>query len=217
MSSLLLAVTLLSLQQEPVLGVMPDSGVRLPAAAVVSHSIVDTVAMFPSTYEAVLPPGPMDAWQDTVSRRPRAIHYSDGYYTRLKIHQIASYLTIPLFAAEYAAGRQLYNKGSDAPSWAKNAHAPLAAGIAGLFAVNTVTGAWNLVESRKDPAGRTRRWIHGISMIVADAGLVAVGATAPESEERGDLEGNASLHRGLAIGSMSLALASYLMMIIWKD
>jgi hypothetical protein len=217
MSSMLLTLALLSVQQEPVPAVVPDSEARSPAVSVVGHSILDPVATLPATYEAVLPPGPTVAWQDTVSRRPKAIHYSDGYYTRLKIHQIASYLTIPLFAAEYAAGQQLYNKGSDAPSWAKNAHAPLAAGIAGLFAVNTVTGVWNLVESGKDPAGRTRRWIHGVSMIVADAGLVAVAATAPSFEDGGNIEGNASLHRGLAIGSMSLALASYLMMIIWKD
>jgi hypothetical protein len=217
MTSMLLGLALLSIQQEPVLALVPDSETRSPAVAVVGHSIVDQVSTLPRTYEVVLPAVPTVTWQDTISRRPKAIHYSDGYFTRLKIHQIASYLTIPLFAAEYAAGRQLYDKGSDAPNWAKDAHAPLAAGIAGLFAVNTVTGVWNLVESGKDPAGRTRRWIHGVSMIIADAGLVALGATAPESEEGGNLEGNAGLHRGLAIGSMSLALASYLMMIIWKD
>jgi hypothetical protein len=217
MSSMLLAVALLSLQQEPALAVVADSEVRSTPVVTVGRSILDPVSTLPSSYEAVLPPSPTGAWQDTVSRRPKAIHYSDGYYTRLKIHQIASYLTIPLFAAQYVAGRQLYDKGSDAPSWAKNAHGPLAAGVAGLFAVNTVTGVWNLVESQKAPAGRTRRWIHGVSMIIADAGFVAVGATAPETEEAGQSEGNAGLHRGLAIGSMSLALASYLMMIIWKD
>ncbi len=37
----------------------------------------------------------------------------------------------------------------------------LAASIAVLFGVNTVTGVWNLRDARKDPAGRTRRTVHG--------------------------------------------------------
>ena len=214
MVPILLALALVTAQQEPSLAVVADSEARSLGPLVTSVVVLDAEPGLPSSYIPVLPAPSMA--QDTVSHRPRAIRYSDGYYTRLKIHQIASYLTIPLFVAEYAAGKQLYDNGSDAPDWAKNGHAPLAATIAGLFAVNTVTGVWNLVESRKDPAGRTRRWIHSIAMIVADAGFVAVGATAPENEGGGS-EGNPELHRGLAIGSMSLALGSYLMMVFWKD
>jgi len=150
------------------------------------------------------------------TRRPRAIHYSDAYYTRLKIHQIASYVTVPLFVAQYFAGRELYNNGRDgAASWARDLHGPLAVGIAGLFAVNTVTGVWNLYDSRKDPHGRTRRWVHGLSMIAADAGFVAVGMTAPDDDGRGG--SGASTHRDLAIASMGVALGSYVMMLLWKD
>ncbi len=155
------------------------------------------------------------------TRRPRAIHYSDAYYTRLKIHQVASYLTVPLFVAQYFAGRELINKGHDgAASWARDLHGPLAVGIAGLFAVNTVTGVWNLYDSRKDPHGRTRRWVHGLSMIAADAGFVAVGMTAPDHEGGpggGSSSSNASTHRDLAIASMGVALGSYVMMLLWKD
>ena len=58
-------------------------------------------------------------------------------------------------------------------------------------------------------------------MIAADAGFVVVGATAPGDDFRenggtGHSSG-ASTHRDVAIGSMGLALGSYLMMLIWKD
>ncbi len=158
------------------------------------------------------------------TRRHKAIEYSDGYYTRLKIHQVASYLTLPLFVGQYLTGKSLWNN-PHSHGLARDLHGPLAAGIAGLYAVNTVTGVWNLWEGRKDPKGRTRRWVHGLTMLVADAGFVVVGATAPEREDRFgggtstpfSQQSGARLHRDLAIGSMGLALGSYLMMLIWKD
>jgi hypothetical protein len=158
----------------------------------------------------VLPP-------DT-TKRQHAVQLSDGYYTRLKIHKIASYATIPLFVVQYAAGQELYQNGSDATSWAQDLHAPLAAAIGGLFLVNTVTGVWNMVEAWKVPEGRARRTIHSLLMIVADAGMVAVAGSAPEGEhgEFEDEGGDATTHRNLAIASMSVALGSYLMMLIWK-
>lgn len=174
---------------------------------------------------AVPDTGPALPTTDSVPRRPKAIEYSDLYYTRLKIHQVASYLTVPLFVAQYLAGRELWNH-PDSHGLARDAHGPLAAGIAGLFAVNTVTGVWNLWDSRKDPHGRTRRWVHGLTMLVADAGFVVVGATAPHREFEGQnttttppsgLGSGATTHRDVAIGSMGLALGSYLMMLIWKD
>jgi hypothetical protein len=166
--------------------------------------------------------GPAD--EDSVSRRSKAIEYSDQYYTRLKIHKLASYLTVPLFVAQYLAGRELWNN-PDSHGWARDAHGPLAAGIAGLFAVNTVTGVWNLWDSRKDPNGRTRRWVHGLTMLAADVGFVVVGATVPDNEfdENGGTgqapvnSSGASTHRNVAIGSMALAMGSYVMMLIWKD
>ena len=39
---------------------------------------------------------------------PVATTYSDAYQTRLKIHKYASYVTLPLFAAEVALGESLY-------------------------------------------------------------------------------------------------------------
>ena len=150
--------------------------------------------------------------------RPRSIEYSNGYYTRLKIHQIASWAMLPFFVGSYATGTDLINNGNNASSFSKNSHGVFATATAGLFAVNTVTGVWNLVESRHDPAGRTRRWVHSIAMFVAEAGFVATGATAPEVEdgEVGD-DGNATTHKTLAITSMAVATASWLMMLVWKD
>jgi hypothetical protein len=59
-------------------------------------------------------------------------------------------------------------------------------------------------------------------MIVADAGFVATGASAPghQYEHDGSINPNyqadKTKHRNIAIASMSLALASYLMMLVWK-
>ena len=153
--------------------------------------------------------------------RPKAIEYSSGYATRLKIHQIASWTMLPLFVTQYLVGQDLYNNGPNASDFSHNAHGPLAAAIGGVFAVQAVTGVWNLVESWNDPAGGTRRKVHSISMLVASAGFVATAATAPEAGEDGfyefDSEGDKSLHRNLAIGSMAVATASWLMMLLWKD
>jgi hypothetical protein len=94
----------------------------------------------------------------------------------------------------------------------------VALGIAGLFAVNTVTGGWNLWDARKDPNGRLRRYIHAALMIVSDAGFVATGASAPGGHSR-RLSNRAALertHRGIAVASMSTALAGYVMMLVWK-
>jgi len=162
-----------------------------------------------------------DPADTTRARRPKAIQYSDLYYTRLRIHQLASYLTVPLFVAQYFSGRELWNH-PDSDGLARDAHGPLAASVAGLFAVNTVTGVWNLWDSRKDPNGRTRRWLHSLTMLAADAGFVVVGATAPDDDEGeggggGGHSSGARTHRNVAIASMSVALSSYLMMLIWKD
>src|SRR5689334_24886400 len=99
-----------------------------------------------------------------VVQRPRAIEYSDSYYARLTIHRYGSYAMLPLFAAEYSLGQNLMNDASP-PSWMKPSHSLVAGGIGVLFGVNTITGVWNLWESRQDPAGRTRRILHSVLKI----------------------------------------------------
>ena len=100
-----------------------------------------------------------------------------------------------------------------------SAHGALAAATAALFAVNTVTGVWNLAEGRKDPNHRTKRTVHGVLMLVADAGFVATGVMAPENEHEGEggFEGggtNRSTHRTVALTSMGIATVGYLIMLI---
>ncbi len=153
----------------------------------------------------------------TVVDTPRtvAIEYSDGYYTRLTIHKYASYATLPLFALQWWSGEQLLEN-NEKDSFAGSIHGPVAASIFVLFGVNTVTGLWNLYASRKDPNGRTRRTVHSLLMLAADAGFVWTGALAP-GEDEGGPSSRADRHRTVAITSGSVALAGYLMMLIWKE
>ena len=96
---------------------------------------------------------PTMADADTGSRRPRAIEHSDFYYLRLGIHRYASYAIIPAFVTEYALGQKLYNN-PPGSSGTRTAHSVAAIGVVGLFGLNTVTGAWNLWDSRHDQPGR---------------------------------------------------------------
>jgi len=138
-----------------------------------------------------------------------AFEYSDGYRLRAKIHKISSFATLPLFGAEAIVGQSLYD---DPTSGKKDAHLAIAAGIGALFAVNTTTGVWNLIEARKAPSHRTRRLVHGLMMLGADAGFLATAALGPESEH-GESEGSRSTHRAVAFTSISLATAGYLIML----
>ena len=140
---------------------------------------------------------------------PKAIEYSDAYKTRAKIHKVASFATLPLFATEAVLGQSLYSNQS---SGKKDAHLVVGAAIGGLFAVNTTTGVWNLIEARNDPNHRGRRLLHGLLMLGADAGFVATAALGPESEH-GVRQGSASTHRAVAFTSIGLATASYLIML----
>jgi hypothetical protein len=158
-------------------------------------------------------------------QRPRAVEYSEAYHIRLTIHHLASYVTLPLFVAEYILGRQLYNSqmnGTLVSPSTRSTHRTVAAGVAGLFAVNTVTGAWNLWDSRKTKEGALRRYLHSGLMFLADAGFVATGLTAPHGSRRyvispATLQSQSRTHRTIALASMGTALASYGMMLFWKD
>lgn len=188
---------------------LPDSLVPQATHAVEcgACSAGQRVGLSPIVLPAVLP--------DT--NRRKAIEYSSLYSTSMTIHRIASYLEIPLFVAEYAIGTQLYNEsgtsGSEESSLS-DTHATIAGALGVLFITNTVTGVYGLYESRHDPAGRTRKWIHTISMLIADAGFVATAAAA---DDEGGSSSSRSTHRSLAIGSMGIALASTIMMWFWKN
>ena len=140
------------------------------------------------------------------------IEYSEGYKTRLKIHKIGSFAMLPLFATELILGQSIYNDGG---SGKKDAHVAVGVAIGTLFGINTVTGVWNLLESRKDPNGRKRRVIHSILMLAADAGFAATAALAPDTKHGGG-DDSRGAHRAAAITSIGLGTAGYLMMLFTK-
>ena len=144
-----------------------------------------------------------------------AVEHSDAYETRKKIHKIASFATLPLFAVEVALGQSLFNNTNNSNSM-RSAHAAVGASIMGLFAVNTVTGAWNMFgEDRRDPKGRTLRLVHGLLMMAADVGFVATSMSGPNSRGRNaaTFATNEVTHRNLAIASFSAGTVGYLLML----
>jgi hypothetical protein len=145
-----------------------------------------------------------------------AIEHSDGYLLRRKIHKYASFATLPLFAAEAALGQSLYNNSANTGT-TRAVHGVVGAGIVGLFAVNTVTGMWNLFgEDRQDPEGRTLRLVHGLLMMAADVGFVATTQSGPNSGSRRQaltFETSKVTHRNLAVASISVATVGYLIML----
>lgn len=158
------------------------------------------------------PPG-----QDAQPLHAAAVEYSDAYQLRRKIHKYASFATLPLLGTELVLGQSLYNTPANSRGL-RTAHGVVGTGIVGLFGVNTVTGAWNLfgTEGRQDPHGRTLRLVHGLMMMAADAGFVAASATGPNSQgRRGALtfETDKVTHRNIAVASISVATASYLLML----
>jgi len=154
-----------------------------------------------------------DAPEQDQTARPRAIEYSAGYETRAKIHRYASFATLPLFATELALGQSIYTDPNARTSAARSAHMAVGTGITGLFAVNTVTGVWNMWESRGDPNHRTLKMLHGILMLGADAGFVATFATGPGGRNNANLDADKQTHRTIALTSIGLATGSYLIML----
>jgi hypothetical protein len=146
---------------------------------------------------------------------PVAVDYGRSYDVRAKIHKYASYTMLPMFGAQIVVGQKLRNdldSGQSTRGGLNTAHSVLATGIVGLFALNSVTGVWNLIESRKDPNQRGLRFAHSLLMLGADAGFVATAVITPGHEHlAGESNGP---HRTIALTSMGVATASYLIMLI---
>ena len=193
---------------------------QVPAPPLVADSVPAAAAPAGPVERAHFAPLRPDFYgAEDVPQRPRAVEYSEAYHVRLAIHMIASFATLPLFVAEYILGRKLITSSTVSQS-TRQAHQTVATGVAALFAVNTVTGAWNLWDSRKTTQGSLRRWLHSGLMFAADAGFVATGLTAPHHEHFQTYQpssSSATRHQAIAIASMGTALASYAMMLIWKD
>jgi hypothetical protein len=139
---------------------------------------------------------------------------SEWYGRRLTIHRWVAYATIPVFAAQWAAGEQLYDKSRDAPTWAKTTHRVGATALAGMFTVNTVTGAWNWWDSRSVQQGRVIRTIHALTMIGADAAFTYAGVKLSDEAENSVSKRNE--HRTIALSAMGVTVASELMMKFWN-
>lgn len=146
--------------------------------------------------------------------RPQAIEYSEGYETRAKIHKYASFATLPLLGTEVLLGQHLYNDPYSRTSSYRGAHIAVGTAITGLFAVNTVTGVWNLVEGWKDPNHRSLRLMHGVLMLASDAGFAAAYGTGPGGRNLVNFDSNKATHRAVAFTSIGVAAGSYLMMLI---
>ena len=151
-------------------------------------------------------------------QRPVAIEYSDAHETRAKIHKYASWATLPLIGAEFALGEKLYNDANSETDSMRGVHGAVGAGLISLFAVNSVTGLWNLLESNQAP-GHTKRLVHGIIMLAAEGGFVAAAASAP-GHSRNPLvaiDTNKATHRDIAFVSFGLGTAGYLLMLLTKN
>jgi len=182
----------------------------IPAARLLRSSIAQVSVFTP--YAAPLGASTSVSARTSIDA-PRVIEYSDAYFTRLTIHKWASYLTLPLFAGQYAVGRKLLN--GDGSDRMRSVHGLLAGSIAGLFAVNTVTGGLNAIEAWKDPEGRTRRTLHTVLMMAADVGFLVTAATAQEDENEGGVRriANNTTHRNVALASMGTAVVGIAVML----
>jgi hypothetical protein len=176
--------------------------------------ITDSVpASIPSRLEL---PISLQIEADTTPRRRRkSVEIGEWYERRLRIHRYGAYATIPLFIFQAAAGNELYHKSSSAAGWARNGHRVGATALATVFSINTVTGLWNLWDSRPAPQGRTRRTIHTLLMLASDAGFAYAGIKLSEdAEQSADARRK---HRNLAYASMGVAVTGGGMMLLWRD
>ena len=168
--------------------------------------------------EAVALQRPQLVQPDTGVRR-KAVVLSEWYSRRLTLHRYGSYVILPLFAGEYVLGAKLlkqkdgiYDGTRRVPIDAglRNTHRNVAIGLGAVFAANTVTGLWNLWDARGDGSSSTRRTVHVLSMLAADAGFAAVGALGKNATQH--RPSDARTHRNLAFASMGVAAGSIALM-----
>lgn len=157
---------------------------------------------------------PVAAVADTPRVRPRAVEVSDWYGRRLTLHRALSYTVMPVFGLQWFAGERIYKHGNQAPEWAKTTHRAGATALAGIFTVNTVTGLWNLWDSRHTEQGRALRTIHAVSMLAADAGFTYAGAKLSKDAQT-DFNKRRE-HRTIALTSMAVSVVSGLAMKLYN-
>ena len=127
-------------------------------------------------------------------------------------------LMVPVFAAQYVAGQTLYdagNGGPAAPGWAKPVHETGAATIAGIFGVNTLTGLWNLWDSRHTEDHRWLRLSLSVIMLGADAAFAYTGIKLADDAE--ESQAKRRQHRDAALWSMGVSVGSGVVMKIFNN
>lgn len=147
--------------------------------------------------------------------RPRAVEVSEWYGRRLTLHRRLSYALIPAFGFQALAGKQIWDKGTAAPAWARTGHRVGATAIAAIFTANVATGAWNLWDSRGTADGRARRYVHAAAMLTASAGFTYAGAVLSAQAER-SIE-KRELHWQVAVSSMGITVVSGVLMKLLND
>jgi len=150
--------------------------------------------------------------QDPQDVRPIAIEYSEGHETRAKIHKYVSWATLPLIGTEFWLGQRLYDNPNGEDDL-RGVHGTVGAGLIGLFAVQSVTGVWNLVEGSGAP-GHKKRLTHGLIMLAAEGGFIAAAAMAPGHSNGVNFNADRSTHRTVALVSMGVGTAGYLWMLL---
>lgn len=154
------------------------------------------------------------------SQAPAApFEYSDGYRTRAKIHKWSSWAMLPMFGVEAYLGQKMFNDVTYATDGRRAIHRSVAWGIGSLFVLNTATGIPNLVESRRDPNKSDLNLIHGVLMLVADAGFLTTALTRPSHTSPNGLEiytPKKNQHLTIAYASISVASVSWLLMLFGK-
>jgi hypothetical protein len=146
--------------------------------------------------------------------RARAVEYSGFYQARLKLHRALSWSMIPLFIGSYATGDQILKHRSNPPKWATTLHKPFAYATGAVFTVNTVTGLWNLWDSRKNPEGQVKRTIHSLLFLAATAGFTYAGTSL--AHDANNREDRNHFHKTVAMASMGVSIVSWGMMVFFK-
>ena len=152
---------------------------------------------------------------DTPRARPRATEVSEWYERRMVIHRVTALVVPALFLYQYSLGSKLYDaedEGRAAPAWVRPAHRRGATAIAAAFGVNTVTGLWNLWESRDASDGQGRRVVHALSMLGAMGGFTYAGMKladdAQKAPNREAAMDKRRQHRNVALASMGVTVVS---------
>lgn len=189
--------------------ILPDTG---QASTTAADTAAPAIPLAPPVTDARLVPDWSQAFPVDTNprrRRPHAVELSDAYYTRLEIHRYAAWTEFPVFGAEWWLGQKLIASGNGPGAWVRPTHAVVAGALGALFAVNTVTGVWNLWDSRQSTDDRALVWTHSALMLASDAGFAITGALAHGAHTSISRQNQ---HRNAALVSMSLATAGTLLM-----